>query len=70
MPHVMQETELCCAMRQELGVRDILAVDLAQPMLDALAQQFPPPGTLGNEPGVKLLLGFFCDACVSPAGWS
>ena len=33
-------------------MRDILAVDLAQPTLDALAQRFPPPGTLGNEPGV------------------
>ena len=34
-------------------MRDILAVDLAQPMLDALAQRFPPPSTLGNEPGVS-----------------
>ena len=40
---------------QARGVRDILAVDLAQPMLDALAQKHPPPGAaiLGNEAGVS-----------------
>ena len=38
---------------QERGVRDILAVDLSQPMLDALVQRFPSPGGLGNEPGVR-----------------
>jgi hypothetical protein len=31
-------------------VRDILAVDLAQAMLDALERKHPPPN--GNQPGV------------------
>jgi hypothetical protein len=50
-------------------VRDILAVDLAQPMLDALSQRFPPPSTLGNEPGVSFFEGSFAThVCLPLAG--
>ena len=38
---------------QARGVRDILAVDLSSHMLETLQQQFPPPSTLGNDPGVS-----------------
>lgn len=51
-----QDTEPCAVLclNQAHGVRDILAVDLAQSTLDAVEQQFlPPGGTLGNEPGVS-----------------
>ncbi len=69
MPPVTQTANLCCAMCQELGVQDILAVDLAKPMLDALAQRFPPLSTHGNEPGVSFFQGSFAThVCLPPAG--
>jgi hypothetical protein len=69
MPQVTQMAKLCCAICQELGVRDILAVDLAQPMLDALTQRFSPPSTLGDQPGVSFFQGsFVTHVCLPLAG--
>ena len=67
MTQITHKPELCCALRQKLGVRDILAVDLAQPALDALAEHFPPPGALGNEPGVGMQLA--CSSCWLTDSW-
>jgi hypothetical protein len=49
---------------QARGVRDILAVDLAQPMLDALERKHPPPP--GNQPGVGDAVQAFVVEGVSP----
>lgn len=35
----------------EIGVQDILGVDLSQGMLDALSEKFSTSGVLGNESG-------------------
>eukprot|EP00879_Flechtneria_rotunda_P030412 GHRR01033042.1.p1 GENE.GHRR01033042.1~~GHRR01033042.1.p1 ORF type:complete len:353 (+),score=100.97 GHRR01033042.1:621-1679(+) len=46
---------------QARGVRDILAVDLSGPMLQALQARFPQPSRCGNEPGVRTWIGDFLD---------
>eukprot|EP00803_Ostreobium_quekettii_P005762 evm.model.scf_977.2 EVM.evm.TU.scf_977.2 scf_977:34418-42634(-) len=43
------------------GVQDILAVDLSPRMLEELASLFPPPSTLGNDPGVRTWCGDIID---------
>ena len=45
-------------------MRDILAVDLAAPMLDALERKHPPPP--GNQPGVGDNVRAFMVEGVSP----
>eukprot|EP00775_Hariotina_reticulata_P004557 gene4557-4809_t len=39
------------------GVQDILAVDLSPAMLQQLAARYPPPSTVGNDPGTAGLAG-------------
>lgn len=44
---------------QQRGVRDILAVDLAAPMLDELQQRYGTKSTCGNDLGVRTWCGDF-----------
>lgn len=46
---------------QAQGVQDILAVDLSPAMLMGLRDRFPPPGQLGNIPGVRTWEGDVAD---------
>jgi hypothetical protein len=43
------------------GVADITAVDLSSEMLRQLAARFPPPGSVGNDAGVRPWRGDFVD---------
>lgn len=57
---------------QARGVRDVLAVDVSRPMLEALQRRVQTAGSLGNEPGVRTWLG---DVAELPAyqvggGWA